>query len=99
MTKERDKETSMPHDPLYLAFSAEEYSRRYRQVRERMERMAVSTLLLYSGRGPNPDIHYLSNWLTTTEAVLIFPGQGAPTLFVQLSNHLPNAKRMSIIED
>ncbi len=89
----------MPHDPLYIAFSAEEYRRRYRQVRERMDRMGVSTMLLYSGRGPNPDIHYLSNWLTTTEAVLIFPGQGEPTLFVQLSNHLPNAKRMAIIED
>ncbi len=89
----------MPHDPLYLAFSDEEYSRRNRQVRERMDRTGVSTLLLYGGRGTNPEIHYLSNWFTTSQAHLIFPIQGASTLFVQLSNHLPNAKRMSVVED
>ncbi len=89
----------MPHDPLYLAFSDEEYSRRNRQIRERMDRTGVSTLLLYGGRGTNPEIHYLSNWFTTTQAHLIFPRQGASTLFVQLSNHLPNAKRMSVVED
>ena len=88
----------MHHDPLYMAFSAAEYERRYREVRERMERKGVQTLLFY-GRGSSPEIHYLTNWLTTTEAHLIFPHQGAATLFIQLSNHLPNAKRMAIIED
>lgn len=88
----------MVNDPLYPAFSPSEYERRYREVRERMERKGVQTLLLY-GRGSSPEIHYLSNWLTTTEAHLIFPLQGTAALFVQLSNHLPNAKRMAIIED
>lgn len=88
----------MHHDPLYLAFSASEYERRYQEVRERMERKGVQTLLFY-GRGSSPEIHYLTNWLTTTEAHFVFPHQGAGTLFIQLSNHLPNAKRMAIIED
>ncbi|MDP6560201.1 MAG: Xaa-Pro peptidase family protein [Candidatus Binatia bacterium] len=88
----------MPHDPLYVAFSDAEYERRHRQVRERMDRSGVSALLLF-GRGRSPEIHYLCNWLTTTEAHLIFPIEGKQTLFVQLSNHLPNARRMSIIED
>lgn len=87
----------MGYDPLYPAFSQSEYERRYREVRERMEREGVQTLLLY-GRGSSPEIFYLCNWLTTTEAHLIFPLQGESTLFVQLFNHLPNAKRMAIIE-
>ncbi|MBI2361149.1 MAG: aminopeptidase P family protein [Deltaproteobacteria bacterium] len=62
----------MHHDPLYPAFSATEYERRYREVRARMDQKGVATLLLY-GRGSSPEIHYLSNWLTTTEAHLIFP--------------------------
>lgn len=88
----------MHQDSFYLAFSAAEYTRRYQQVRERMDRLGIATLLVY-GRGTTPEIHYLSNWLTTNEAHLIFPGQGTPTLFVQLSNHLPNARRMSVVED
>jgi Xaa-Pro aminopeptidase len=88
----------MHHDPLYPAFSVGEYERRFRQVRETMEKKGVQALLFH-GRGSSPEIFYLSNWLTTTEAHLIFPLLGASTLFVQLSNHLPNAKRMAIIED
>jgi Xaa-Pro dipeptidase len=88
----------MPHDPLYPAFSDAEYQRRWREVRERMDRADVATLLLHA-RGSSPEIHYLCNWQTTTEAHLIFPRQGEQTLFVQLSNHLPNARRMAIVED
>jgi Xaa-Pro dipeptidase len=88
----------MSHDPLYPAFSAAEYARRYAQVRERMDRAGVGSLLLW-GRSPSPEIHYLTNWLATTEAHLIFPSAGDPTLFVQLSNHLPNAQRMAVVDD
>src|SRR5215211_7345885 len=88
----------MAHDPLYLAFSPTEYERRYREVRERMDRADVSLLLLH-GRGSSPEIHYLSNWLATTETHLVFPLEGEPTLSVQLSNHLPNARRLAVVDD
>ncbi len=88
----------MPHDPLYLAFTPGEYARRFREVGERMDHAGVSTLLLYGSRS-GPDIHYLSNWLPTTEAHLVYPRTGEATLFVQLSNHLPNARRMAVVED
>lgn len=88
----------MPHDPLYPAFSEAEYQRRWREVRERMDRVGVTALLLHA-RGASPEIHYLCNWQTTTESHLIFPREGHQTLFVQLSNHLPNARRMAIIDD
>jgi Xaa-Pro dipeptidase len=86
------------HDPLYPAFSEAEYARRWQQVRERMDCADVGLLLLH-GRGSSPEIHYLCDWQTTTEAHLLFPWEGEPTLFVQLSNHLPNARRMAVIAD
>ncbi len=88
----------MAHDPIYPTFSDAEYARRYSEVRARMNNAGVSTLVFF-GRGATPEIHYLCNWQTTTEAWLVFPHEGDSTLFVQLSNHLPNAKRMAIIDD
>ncbi len=88
----------MPCDPNYLSFSDAEYERRHAAVRARMDRMGLEAVVFYGSR-TSPDIHYLCNWLTTTEAYFIYPRKGEPSLFVQLSNHLPNAQRMAIIDD
>ena len=88
----------MACDPNYLSFSDAEYERRHAAVRGRMDRLGLDAVVFYGSRTA-PDIHYLCNWLTTSEAYFIYPRQGDPTLFVQLSNHLPNAKRMAIIDD
>jgi len=88
----------MQNDAQYPVFSESEYQRRYGLAKELMQEMELDALLFY-GRGSMPDIHYLTNWLVTTEAYLIFPLAGDPTMLVQLSNHLPDAKRMAIIDD
>ncbi len=82
----------------YPVFSGAEYQRRHAAVRGRMDRLGLEAVVFYGSRTA-PDIHYLCNWLTTTEAYFIYPRQGEPTLFVQLSNHLPNARHMAIIDD
>lgn len=82
----------------YPRFSDAEYARRHAQVRERMDRANLSALVL-CGFGRSSEIDYLANWRTTTEAWLIFPREGDSTLLVQLSNHLPNARLMSIVDD
>lgn len=88
----------MACDPAYLSFSNAEYERRHAAVQARMDGLGLDAVVFYGSR-TSPDIHYLCNWLTTTEAYFIYPRKGEPTLFVQLSNHLPNAKRMAIIDD
>ena len=88
----------MSCDPDYLSFSDAEYQRRNAAVQARMDRMGLDAVVFYGSRTA-PDIHYLCNWLTTSEAYFIYPRTGEPTLFVQLSNHLPNAKRMAVIDD
>ena len=88
----------MSDDHTYPRFSDAEYARRHSEVRQRMDRVDVQALVLF-GQGRSADIGYLSNWRTTTEAWLVFPREGDATLFVQLSNHLPNARLMAIVED
>ena len=88
----------MAIEHTYPRFSGGEYARRHREVRDRMERMELSAIL-YCGFGRSAEINYLVNWRTTVEAWLIFPRSGEPTLLIQLSNHLPNARLMSIVDD
>ena len=84
--------------PSYPTFSSEEFTRRHQSTRALMAKNDLAALLVY-GRGSSHEVQYLSDWRVTTEAYLIFPLSGDPTLFVQLSNHLPNARRMSICKD
>jgi Xaa-Pro dipeptidase len=82
----------------YPRFTDAEYAARHAAVRKRMDDVGVSALVC-CGFGRSGEINYLANWRTTTEAWLIFPREGEMTLLIQLSNHLPNAKLMSIVDD
>lgn len=88
----------MACDPSYPSFSDAEYQRRHAAVKVRMDRLGLEAVVFYGSRAA-PDIHYLCNWLATREAYLIYPREGEPTLFVQLSNHLLNARRMAVTDD
>lgn len=58
----------------------------------------LECLVLYSaGRGA--DVEYLSGWPGTRESYLVFPLAAEPALLVQLSNHLPNARRIAALDD
>jgi len=82
----------------YPRFTDAEYAARHAAVRKRMDDAGVATLVV-CGFGRSAEINYLANWRTTTEAWLVFPRDGEMTLLVQLSNHLPNARLMSIADD
>jgi Xaa-Pro dipeptidase/ectoine hydrolase len=73
-------------------------ARRLAAVRAAMDRHDVSHLVVY-GAGRAPDVQYLANWPGTREAYLVVPRQGEPTLLVQFNNHVPNARRTSLVRD
>ena len=85
---------------LYPRFSEAEFSRRYSSVRTAMQQSALPVLLVY-GTPPfsNNELLYLSNYPSTREAFLIFPcdSESEPTLFAQMYNHIPAARKMSRI--
>jgi Xaa-Pro dipeptidase len=82
----------------YPRFTEAEYRARHAAVRKRMDDAGVAALVV-CGFGRSAEINYLANWRTTTEAWLVFPRDGEMTLLIQLSNHLPNARLMSIVDD
>lgn len=82
----------------YPTFSDAELARRAAAVRERMAAAEVEALLIY-GAGRTAEVQYLSNWPGSRESFLLFPRTGEPVLFVQLYNHVPNARRASALRD
>ena len=85
-------------DP-YPRFTTEEFSRRYAAVRVAMHEADLAALILYGTVGAYKEVLYLSNFLVTREAMLVFPVEGEPSLFVQMFNHVPNARRVANISD
>jgi len=64
-----------------------------------MREANLSALLLYGTVSAYNEVLYLSNFPATREAILVFPGEGEPTLFVQMFNHVPNARQVACIAD
>ncbi len=89
----------MHANSLYPRFSDAEFSRRYTNVRAAMQEAGLSALVLYGTAGSHHEVQYLSNFPVTREAILVLPGEGESTLFVQFYNHLPNARQVATITD
>ena len=84
----------------YPHFSEAEYTRRYIAIRALMQAADVAALVVYGSPSyMQGDVHYLTNYATTREAICIFPLEGAPTLFVQMYNHVPTARKVACIND
>ncbi len=84
---------------LYPRFSDAEFSRRYKAIREVIGQAGLSALVLYGTTSSYNEVLYLSNFIATREAFLVFPGEGEPTLFVQYFNHVPNARQVTCLAD
>jgi Xaa-Pro aminopeptidase len=89
----------MEYETLFPRFSDAEYARRYARVRAAMQAQAVDALVIYGHRAGGAEVQYLSNFLVTWAATLVFPRQGDPVLLVQLYNHVPNARRVAVVRD
>jgi len=84
---------------LYPRFSEAEFSRRYEAIRTAMREADLSTLILYGTVSAYHEVLFLSNFPVTREAMLVFPLDGEPALFVQYFNHVPNARQVASIAD
>ena len=86
---------------FHLRFSPEEYQHRFQTVRRRMQERELNVLLVYgAGRYHNQqNLMYLSNYVDTLQAYVVFPLEDEPILLVNGIWHLPNAREMSAIKD
>src|SRR5947209_5556437 len=83
----------------YPRFTEVEFSRRYAAVREVMRTADIAALILCGTTSAYHEVLYLSNFITTRETFLVFPGEGEPTLFIQYYNHIPNTRQVACIPD
>jgi Xaa-Pro dipeptidase len=89
----------MQNTSLYPRFSDAEYARRNTAVRAAMREADLAALIINGTTSAYNEVLYLSNFLVTRESMLIFPLEGEPALFVQMYNHVPNARLVAIISD
>ncbi|HVB20337.1 MAG TPA: Xaa-Pro peptidase family protein [Ktedonobacteraceae bacterium] len=90
--------TNKQSDTLYPRFSQAEFSHRYATVRTIMQDAKLAALVVY-GAICSQEILYFSDFEVTREAMLVFPAEGDLTLFIQMYNHVPNARRAASIND
>lgn len=95
--------TTIVREPLtdrdYPTFSDAEFDRRDTEIRARMDALGLDLIVVCGRGGRDPNVLYLSDWWSTREAWVLYPRVGDPTMLIQLSNHLPLARRMSRFAD
>jgi Xaa-Pro aminopeptidase len=80
-------------------FSEAEYACRYGKIYQLLAELGLSALVCYGNRGSPGMLHYLANVTPRWETYLVVTPGEEPVLFVQLYNHVPNARRISNIEE
>jgi Xaa-Pro aminopeptidase len=79
-------------DADYPRFSAGEMARRRKLMAEAMAAAGVDHLVACAAFFRGGPVHWLSDWLTTYEAALVFTPGRKDTIFVQFYNHVPQAR-------
>jgi Xaa-Pro dipeptidase len=83
----------------YPIFSDREIATRHQAVYRLMERENVDALLIYGAGRYASDVYWLSDWPSSREAYVLFQTGKEPVILLQLFNHFPMAKVMSVITD
>ena len=83
----------------YPTFSDQEIASRHQAVYRLMEQENVDALLVYGSGRYASDVYWLSDWPSSREAYVLFQTAKEPVILMQLFNHFPMAKVMSMIKD
>jgi Xaa-Pro dipeptidase len=83
----------------YPTFSDGEIATRHQTVYKLMEQENVDALLIYGSGRYASDIYWLSDWPSSREAYVLFQTGKEPVILMQLFNHFPMARVLSVIKD
>jgi Xaa-Pro aminopeptidase len=83
----------------YPTFSDQEMSRRHKAIQALMDQEGVDALLVYGTGRYASDVYWLTDWPCSREAYVLFQSGKEPVVLMQLFNHFPMAKVMSIVRD
>lgn len=80
-------------------FSDAEYQRRYRLTQDWMAELGLEALVIYASAYGGDNVRWLTGFAPRHDTYLIWPLASEPVLLTQLFNHVPNARRVSVIAD
>lgn len=80
-------------------FSKGEMTRRHAKVEAFMEAEGLDALLVFGSGRFSSEIFWLTDWPGSREAYVLFQGGADPVVVLQLYNHVPMARVLSVIED
>ena len=83
----------------YPTFSDQEMVRRHSAIQTLMEQERVDALLVYGAGRYASDIYWVTDWPCSREAYVLFQNGKEPVVLMQLFNHFPMARVMSIVKD
>lgn len=83
----------------FPTFSDQEIARRHATVENLMDQEGVDSLLVYGTGRYASDIYWLTDWPSSREAYLLMQKEKEPVVLMQLYNHFPMARVMSIVKD
>ena len=83
----------------YPMFSDQEIARRHKAVYNLMAQERVDGLLVYGTGRYSSDVYWLTDWPCSREAYVLFQSGKDPVVLMQLFNHFPMARVMSIVKD
>jgi Xaa-Pro dipeptidase len=89
----------MTHDIYLPRFSQAEYERRYGLVRSWLQDSDLEALVIYANAYGGDSVRWLTGFKPRHDTYLVWPLMGEPVLLTQLFNHVPNARRVSVISD
>jgi Xaa-Pro dipeptidase len=83
----------------YPKFSDDELARRHQVIYQLMDQEGVEGLLVYGTGRYSSDVYWLTDWPCSREAYVLFQKAKDPVVLMQLYNHFPMARVMSIVKD
>ena len=83
----------------YPTFSDQEMTRRHQAVYRLMDQEEADALLVYGTGRYASDVYWLTDWPSSREAYVLMQKEREPVVFMQLFNHLPMARVMSVVKD
>ena len=89
----------MRDSSAFPRFSKSEMANRHASVGKLMDQNNVQALLVYGAGRYASEIYWLTDWPGGREAYVLFQQDQEPVLLVQLYNHVPMARVLSVVRD
>ncbi|HEU4671318.1 MAG TPA: Xaa-Pro peptidase family protein, partial [Candidatus Limnocylindrales bacterium] len=88
-----------PLDVRFERFESDEYARRWDAIERMLDEAGADVMVVFGNQNARADIQYLTAWAPRQDSYLVAGGGRPPALRVQLYNHVPTARLMSVVEE